>query len=125
MTYVFGLLCIGMSKFIFFVFASYHTDETGRSWILFHQEHWNWAFALSIIGLFFIGLGIFADLRDMRKEKAPPQKSAPEIQKPQEVKKEQPKATPEITDLEATEKEEPGTEKKSEAPEIWEKEEFE
>lgn len=81
--------------------------------------------------LILLGIEYFTDKR--RKERAPPQKSASETQKPQR-KKLSPLSTSEhLEDKEATEKEEPliielepkKEEEKTEAPEIWREEEFE
>jgi len=118
-TYAIGLLCSAFSQLLFFVFTNYHTDETGRSWIHFHQEDLRWALILNIVGLFFILLGIIADVREgSGKEMAPPQKSASETQ---ELQKEDSPTSEKLEDLEATEKEEP----KDQAPQIWKEEDFE
>ena len=129
-TYVIGLLCSALSQLVFFLFAYYHTDETGRSWILFHQEDWRWAFVLSIMGIFFIVLGIIADIKgvDEEKERPPPQEKREEKREPpQEPQKPGEKATP-LDDLEAPSGA-PGDAKSPAetvgAPRIWEEEVFE
>lgn len=110
LTYVLGLLCSGLSQFLFFLFTQYHTDSTGRSWILFHPESWRWAFFWNLIGLFFIVLGVIADIKDeWRKEEAPPQKMASRnTQKPKEKERVRQAASEskELEDIES-EREEP------------------
>jgi len=115
-TYVIGLFISSLSQLLFFGLAFYHSDETGRSWILFHREHWIWALFLSIIGLMFIVLGVIADLKGVNGEERIAQKT-PSIQKPQKIEKEQ------LEDLEAQPEVEEPTE--TGAPKVWEEEEFE
>lgn len=129
--YLIGILCSILSQFLFFALTYYHTDlTTGRSWILFHPEHWNWAFLLSIVALSLIGLGIVTDVR--RKERAPPQEIPSHIEKPQETERKE-KPSEQLEDIEEpieseehteeiAEREEP---KETGAPKIWEEEEFE
>lgn len=111
LTYVIGLLCSGLSQFFFFLFTEYHTDSTGRSWILFHQETWRWALLWNLLSLFFIVLGIIADIRDKDgKKSAPPQKLAShEIQKPEERERVRHTASQSelLEDIEKSGKEEP------------------
>lgn len=75
--------------------------------------------------MFFIVLGIAADIKDERgKERAPPQEK---IQKPQKDLVCHDKPSEKLTDLEETpEREESGDkEEKAEAPAVWKEKEFE
>lgn len=72
-----GLLCSSLSLILFYAAVFWHTDESGRSWILFHARDLFGAYVLSAIGFFLIAFSIFIPIIWQR---APPQ----EIHKPEE-----------------------------------------